>query len=381
MADESSSNIPYTVGAVFTIRAETPPCVEDAVSGGNPTLESQKPEATRPAPPTAQSRSPPHQLEITGTFKVGQARDAQVVLCRISPATSQTGSRELVAKIWDPVYRREPPDWAIPIPAAEAAMTAYSNETAAYERIAASQCSPPWSCIPKYYGSWSLQCPEAPAPSAGPATRRSRRTKKEQPTFRTIYFVLLEYIEGCSMMSLETFKDGPDYILVERCAEDYRLYIWARVLAIECWLDHIGIEHHDIASRNIIVNPAPGLPFSPDDRFPSALVTLETTEPPVVILIDFDLAEVKPESQRGRPQEHQEPQEDHKPQSPIVAYWSGLHNPFYDWVPDWWNADLPERRKWLLREFGNKDYFKRVPIDKGIDHVHVLSKDDKDQMA
>lgn len=371
MGDEPSSTVPYVVGALFTIREEAPPSSGDADCGGEP----QEPEATQPTSPTERSGSATYQLKITDSILTGEVRDSQIVLGQISPATSLSGSKQVVAKIWDPLYRRDLGDETTGS-VAELALRDYSNEVSAYERIKESLKEPqhaalPWECTPQYYGSWSLQCPEASIPYAGPSTRRTRRGNEEAPSFRTVYLVLLEHIQGCSLRSLATFRRGSNYWARESCAEDYRIYVWARILEIQSWLDHIGVDHRDVATRNIMVDPAPASPIWLEDNSnipESDLIRLQPNRLPRVVFIDFDLSAVGPRSQ------------DPRPQSPVVKRWSGKYDPIMYWLPMWWTANLPVRREWLLREFEKNAYFGELPPDKGPEHVYVFSKRDESLM-
>jgi len=265
------------------------------------------------------------------------------------------------------LYRRDL-ECETPQSAVKLALEYFSNETSAYERIAESPRLLPWRCTPHYYGSWSLECPNAPVSYAGPSTRRTRRGAEETPRFRTVYLVLLEHIQGCSVMSLASWRCGSDYYAKERCDEDYRMYVWARILEIQSWLDYIGIDHQDVATRNIMVDPAPTSPIWSEDnnKVPKKdLVKLQPTKLPRVVFIDFDVSALLPALQATQPR------------SPIVKHWSGKYDPIMDWLPKWWTSNFPARRKWLLREFANNACFGEVPPDKGPRHVYVFSKRDE----
>ena len=358
MVDSPISEFPYIVGATFTIHADTQTSIEDIASD----VKALGPRASE----VTQSRNSSYQLKITKTIAVGEKRDAQVVLCHISPDIGN-GSRELVAKIWDPAYRRDPVEWETRS-AVELADGEYQNETAAFERIAASQYPPPWRCTPEYHGSWSLQYLHASSPSAPPAIRVGDRGKENQTILRTVHLVLQEYIDGCSVLSLSTRKRGLDYFVVERCTEGYRLFVWAQVLEIESWLNHIGVDHNDVAAQNVMIHPAPVPPTLTDNNSTCTLVELQEARLPRVVFIDFDMASIKPASQFAQPQ------------NPIDKHWSRGKDPLQGWIPRWWRGDFPKRREWLLQEFGESKYFGKASPDKGREHIYVFSSDDERRM-
>lgn len=152
----------------------------------------------------------------------------------------------------------------------------------------------PPGIVPRYLGSWSFQLTE-PIPEEEeeeeeePGVSRSHR----QPRTRAIRLVLLEPIRGCSMESLKITAHYEDY------DETYRLYVLARILEIDIWLDHIGVLHQDIADRNIMMDPPP------EQHDPAAALLK-----PRVVFIDFGMADViDPED------------EELKPLSPVKTWW------------------------------------------------------------
>ncbi|KAH7041491.1 uncharacterized protein B0I36DRAFT_23894 [Microdochium trichocladiopsis] len=66
---------------------------------------------------------------------------------------------------------------------------------------------------------------------------------------------------------------------------------------------------------------------------------------PRVILLDFDSTEIE------------EASKDRWPRNPIKKWWTGFDTRLAKWCPRWWRLDLPERRRWLLKQFGGSSTY------------------------
>lgn len=335
--------VPYTTGAVFPIHEFTPPSKIDATSGAKLISPHEIP-------------STPRQLKITGVIRAGPERNAQLVQCQVSPAVGHAANEVLVAKIWDPDYAMIS-EWGNGTPISEMLQESFNKEREAYKRIDAAQYPPPWQCTPRYYGSCSLQLPVYSSSSSGLSTRASRASRRADG--RTVSVVLLEYVEGCSVLSLISYeKGGESYMLpCPRFSEDYCLHVWARFLEIISWLEHAGVKQNDLEKRNMMLSPAPA-PLATEGCTSCPLVQLDKNRLPRTTLIDFDSADLEP----ARP--------DSKPQSPIDRWWSKDCWVPADWPPEWWETELPRRRAWLLIEFSENDYYAKPESGHDSEHLH-----------
>lgn len=153
----------------------------------------------------------------------------------------------------------------------------------------------------------------------------------------------MEHVGGNNIEDTATEEGGVHHVWnFDRLSETCRLYVWARLLEAENWLRNIGVDHGDLFTRNIMLDPPPRL----DDNSVAAAAL-----GPRVVIIDFDRARLGPPgtlSQGGR-----------LPPNPAVKWWPGFHSDIKSWTPKWWKADLPRRRIWLLKEFGegNRDKY------------------------
>lgn len=155
-----------------------------------------------------------------------------------------------------------------------------------------------------------------------------------------------EHIRGCDLDDIATNSEYGEYREenFRKLDENYRLFVWARLLEAITWLQHIGIIHNDLFTRNIMLNPAPVLDDNKnvDDR-----TTATASQRPRVVIIDFGNAKFVEDTllvPRGLPQ------------NPMLKWWHSMSNHIVGgWVSQWWELDLPARRRWLLREFGGEN--------------------------
>lgn len=144
---------------------------------------------------------------------------------------------------------------------------------------------------------------------------RPRDSAGGWPRERLVCLVLLEHVVGTDLWKLK----GGAYntrAALGRISEEYRLYVWARLLKAENWLEHIGVHHGDLVNRNIMLDPPPA--FDDDSVSVSRLKSR-------LIIIDFDRADIT----RGTLHEG-------LPPSPILKWWHHLARGLVKgWVPFW----------------------------------------------
>lgn len=274
----------------------------------------------------------PRELQISQAVAGGWVHGAQVVLCNWVDQPSTT----YVAKIYDPLYYEHPDrtyDWDdIPNTLTRWAHVEYVCESAAYQRIDAHRESRPMRFTPDYYGSWAFS-----APSLTPESGKDQIKSSSQPQERFVYLIIIENIQGNTLQEIATTSRGQFQVKnYRRLHDDYRLLVWAQLVEAENWLEHIGIKHSDILSRNVMLEPTPVL----DDY--SAAVSRQS---PRVVIIDFGIAKFT---------ESMVPMAK-LPPNPMSRWWHGLEPAIVrEWVPTWWELDLPQRRQWLLERFGGE---------------------------
>ncbi|KAL2128678.1 hypothetical protein VTI74DRAFT_8852 [Chaetomium olivicolor] len=270
---------------------------------------------------------PPRQatLTITDTLAVGNDRGPQLAVCSITPI-GEPGSRPFVAvaKIFDPLYysftltKHEPADVAF------SAEVDYCSEAAAYDHLTR-QCQAGHltgamrSFVPAYYGAWTFTLD-----ILYEGVQRQRKVR----------LLLIEHLEGVCLSDL-----CREASCALRYDKSYRLGVLARILDGYARLKHAGVEHNDLAARNVMLLPGP----------------LEIPRPqpiPRVVLIDYNAAVVYDISKEGR----SEFQEHKLPPSPMFLFWdfSLDKENFGYWVPEEWNYNPRARQEWLLEEFGGE---------------------------
>lgn len=263
---------------------------------------------------TADPQSPMEaELTIVKTIRTGDARGAQLVLCSIAPLDA--GEKyHAVAKIYDALYYSFECKMfgGRPIDVVQNADEDYSQEAAAYEHLRAEGLT--GSIAPGYFGSWTFTLP----------FKRDGETLE-----RPIRLVLIEYLDGLSMISLYSERnDAFDY------EEKFRLDVFAQVLDGVSKIVHAGISHGDIAPRNVMLIPQGGS---------------LTSSPPHVVLFDYNRSVVWERTTSGR-----NPKTD-KPKNPMKTWWGDCFEDFEGWIPDEWRGHPKLRQQWLLSQFGGED--------------------------
>lgn len=307
-----------------------------------------------PAPQSAQAKGPgpPKQLRITRVLAGGRYHGPQIVLYTL--ANGSNTSRTYVAKIYDPLYYRHPEErWRPSDPPNTLCRYAhlhYSCEVAAYERIEANKQSHPAPCTADYFGSWCFRVTKS-------ESRKKDNKPPARPRERTVCPILMGYVKGRSMADIAMGNTEIYRVQnFERLNEACRLYVWARLIEAETWLEHIRISHDDLFDRNVMLYPPPKL----DDNSESAAAVR-----PQVVIIDFDRAQLGPGTlAQGLPP------------SPAVKWWHGFSGTILSWSPEWWTTDLPRRRRWLLTEFG-EGMGQEYQEPTGLCDADTLTEDDK----
>lgn len=190
---------------------------------------------TRPMPKIAN-------LTVIRPLDIGNSRGAQVLLCSARQA-SHTQPFTAVAKIYDPLYYSFSASLAMgtPVDVVWRAESDYSKEAAAYEHLDEVHLSGGFA--PKYFGSWTFTLP----------LKVSNKIHQ-----RSVRLVLMEYIDGTSMLNVFAQNQGPHQ---ERDAFHldlgYRLEVLARLLDGVVRQSHAGLGQRDLAPRNVMLSPPP----------------------------------------------------------------------------------------------------------------------------
>ena len=223
-------------------------------------------------------------LDIVGDIAIGDDRRSQLVVAETAGSSISVSSNGLVAKIYDPLYGslESRHVCGIPTDIIETADAKFTCEAAAYTELDPRLGG---SVILKYYGSWKLEL---------------LFTTSSSP--RTVYLILMEKVPGIPLARFnpETHTSGE------------RLNVLAKVLEADTAMDFAGVDHRDLAPRNIICDRA-------DFRDPDLEVRV----------IDLDVAQVY------RLLGFEVPCLTHShPVSPIERHWDGPIAQMEDWADD-----------------------------------------------
>jgi hypothetical protein len=290
------------------------------------------------ANPPLETADPPvsqiHTLSVTREIAVVDGRDAQLVLCTITPKDPVGRDPfQAVAKIYDPLYYSFP-NKAVPSVPCDVTWVAeqdYSREAAAYEHLEA--IGEAGSFAPKYFGSWTftvdLQMGEATLP---------------QP--RSVRLILIEYVPGKSIREL-CAGPAPAAATFD---EAYRLEVLARILDGNVNLRFKGISQRDLAARNVIIQ-------DPPDAQGQTLEQANTVIPRVV-LIDYNISIVSARTRNkfvpfaGTT----------LPPNPMQFYWRSSFQEFGGWIPAAWENNAIPRQEWLQKRFGGDNLARYAPF-------------------
>ncbi|EHK48448.1 uncharacterized protein TrAtP1_009809 [Trichoderma atroviride] len=245
-------------------------------------------------------------IVIDSQIRCGDGRGAQVVKCHF-----EDGETPLVAKIYDPLYYL----WDMDDITYNADLE-FTNEAAAfvtlqdmdkehtvgYPRVREALKG----SIPRYYGSYTWE---------------SQLLDGQR---RDVRLILMEYFAFPSMRSIIT--EGR----VESIPAQVRMQLLARAFEIYAWLGFYGVNQHDFAPRNIMVDPDKGR----------------------VVLLDFSIAKIRGlyNSKWSAPQGKPPPTNPKHPLHLFKGTWALMDGE--GWVPkhlysaqaryDWFLAQWPD---------------------------------------
>lgn len=210
-------------------------------------------------------------LKIVGQIRAHDGALAQVVRCRVDGIQG-----DLVAKIFDPLYRWDDVDLDKPVSPVGLSESNWSREAAAYTKIEEMIEKKRFDgrYTPRFKGCWSFDIPyklelvsNSPARHASTANtttvgHKSRRNGEERQSesseelvretitvTRNVRLLLMEHIPGDSIYHLLKtggYRDIPPKV---------RMDLVAQVAEAESALWHIRVSHGDRDSRNVLVVP------------------------------------------------------------------------------------------------------------------------------
>ncbi|KAK3900790.1 hypothetical protein C8A05DRAFT_45436 [Staphylotrichum tortipilum] len=257
-------------------------------------------------------------LTVLSPIAVSDDRGAQIVLCRITPASG--APYRAAAKIFDPLYYpfAHPDASYVPQNIARLADVAYSHEAAAYEHLQHRPDLP----VPKYFGAWTFEL--------AVETPQGRRR-------RAVRVVVMEYVPGRSIREIAESR-----VLAGGFSVEERLEVLAGALEAAVVVRHSGVDQRDLAGRNVILRETTGR-----DKATGEKEALKHR----VVLIDFDTAEVTSLTLRGAHPHELLP----RPQNPMALFWHDSLPEFEGWKPaEWEYGGSSVRRGWLRERFGGR---------------------------
>ena len=222
----SKPSLPYLAGRHLALRSHHPP----VPTTGSRLLTFQLARERESIHPLDRClRHPPLQgkdgqdtaeVQITRAIRAENNHCAQVVSIRVQSSSSDQlpKDRDLVAKIYDPLYFDHDQDDVDPFLYTE---YAYTHETAAYGALSALQ----GGIIPKYFGSFSIEL-------------RAR----ENPS-RFVRLILVELIPGKTMLQL----------ISANLSQPNRQSLMKAVIDAESLIYTHNIWHMDVRPSNILV--------------------------------------------------------------------------------------------------------------------------------
>lgn len=308
--------LPYVAGACFDIKQSNPPPPYDGGGEyykpdpkdwdgdpwpwgeGSPDTFIEQYFAVPPRKTIPHPDQTARSLQVTHQIRCGDPCKAQVVRCLVD-------GRDLVAKIFDPLYVGLDADGRPPTYFSE---RFYSCEAAAYKRIKERGLDGKFT--PKFEGCWCLELPLRDL--SGSVVRREVR------------LILQQFIPGDTMQALR--EQGQ----VGKIDPMIRMELLDRLMEIISQLHFIGVQSQDMHPRNLMV-------------FKDAKDEWQIT------LIDFSHSRVKdlPNSKWRTPRGHQL----QLPESPITIIWRCWPNHCEGWVPKEYDGQTREsydrRLKWM----------------------------------
>lgn len=248
-------------------------------------------------------------LEIVEELRVKSDGGAQLVVCHLDG-----DDQDYVAKIYDPLYYGFSdtmwPD--LPRDVTFESDMDYCREVAAYEEM------DEWvggTDVPKFHGSWTVQVP-LDLPNGA--------------RLREVRMILIERVPGRSMLEFNQ----------DKVPEPERLETLARMSELISRISFIGVHHHDISQRNIMVC---------DSK--------EAGKVGRIVLIDFNMSTVERLDNFEEQYGPREPGPD-KPPNPLDRWWGGgWYGGFWEWLPERWEKRLRPLQEWMYERWGKSDDF------------------------
>ncbi|VUC24696.1 unnamed protein product [Clonostachys rosea] len=341
------SHFPYHPGLELTIKEHIPPVpfaephfLKDAAprlevqpSGGRPNRTPLEwcldfpPTETKPVKdPRART------LHVVEQVSCGAERTAQVLRCYLDGIEDKF----YVAKIFDALYfLPEEFDHTYE------ADGNYATEAAAYEDIIEDGLDGRFT--PHYHGSWTF---DLPVPDS--------HTQSTRP----VRMVLLEHIPGRSICEVVNNN------LLSCILPEHRLEILAGIMEVYSLLKYYGIQHFDLAPRNVMIM---GVDFSisPNDTMPG------------FVLIDFNHC-----SLHRRPSCYGGMNDDTKPVDPKTYLGKSCPDKWKCWVPEPHRSNPAAWRGWVRKLWPNSEdfsppFFKSHVFDDLGDFIEVPPQPDK----
>jgi hypothetical protein len=264
------------------------------------------------------------ELEIIQPIEVKDGHGAQVFVCRLDG-----GSREYAAKVYDPLYYGFK-DLMWPDMPRDVTYTAdgdYTREATAYEYLEKRFFER--LEMPAYFGSWTFD----------PPTDHNYSNAHTGDHTRPVRMILIEYVDGKTMLEIN----------VARTPVEHRLNVLTRAMEAESVLRHVGLEHNDVTQRNILVCGYDSL----------------TTAPTRVCLFDFNIAVIADRS-RDVVENGLVPEKTRRPVSPIDLWWHAGVLEFGTWLPEHWEDQPKEWRRWVYEKYSNSEIFE-PPLQRQLD--------------
>lgn len=234
--------LPYKPGACFEIKPHNPPPPFGGGSYKDPEPgewnQNPWPEFFEDAPPTMVEQCLQHQpwrttlppdqairnLKVTEKIRCKDPCNAQVVRCKVD-------GKDLVAKIFDPLYIDPAKCDELEVSPVTIAETYYSYEAAAYMRIKEKGLDGKYT--PRFEGCWYMELPIHDANGC--------------LALREVRLILQQFITGDTMQHL--IERGE----VNKIPPEVRVDLLDRVMEVDARLALIGVQSDDLHPRNFMV--------------------------------------------------------------------------------------------------------------------------------
>jgi hypothetical protein len=235
-------SVPYRSGACFKIKPHNPPPPFSGSSYKKPDPSEWNPDPWpdyfEDAPPTIVEQCLQHlprrttpldqatrDLKVIGEIRCGDPCNAQVVRCNVD-------GKDLVAKIFDPLYISQGKCDELECSPVTLAETFYSYEAAAYIRIKEKGLDGKYT--PCFEGCWCLELPI--------------HDTNGRLVSREVRLILQQFIAGDTMQHLIEQKE------VDKIDPEVRMDLLDRLMEALSQLAFIGVQSDDLHPRNYMVS-------------------------------------------------------------------------------------------------------------------------------